>query len=530
MNKRSWVALIAFGLLSASSALAQPAFFTQTAFAPKFAEEYFGEGKQRGVMLSSLPLADRALVELALPRSGISRGNTADVTFVLNGAQFMGDVSLHSLTARTSCSASAVLNYLSVSRKAGGIDGQNFVTFGVSILDPGTGSGGEAICFHLPDILANPIRLENERKGVTVSVSIDVGTSAGPNYFPTRIQDRVSSQDIRLADRRILDTAPAIAVSVGTGSTAIVSLDDRTVISGGGTDDCNPPDPTNVRTGVQVGALTIGPPVPYERTLRTLTGDYVYLPSSSRQLPPLLSGSVTGFHTSLDGTVEIKVRSSRGFKSGDKVEYCDSGMTVVPGGRDSFEQPIEPIRSGMPIVYVPAEGRMLSLDTITAEATVKLNDPLNDKQIAIASSTGEIEYDGVTVDGYAQGIVKQGGIDRSFLRVHCESIPAGGTGICTVFALCRASNDGKQVQKPNGDSEIANDPEQPPNEFFGRLGDIALGNTSVFSSQHIGDALGGGWENGRGVCDLLSNGKLNVQHMVRAGNVLVNNSYVVGKP
>ena len=65
--------------------------------------------------------------------------------------------------------------------------------------------------------------------------------------------------------------------------------------------------------------------------------------------------------------------------------------------------------------------------------------------------------------------------------------------------------------------------------YFGGPVEVGAGETGVVSSDMIAAAIGGGWDSGRGRCDMVSNGDLSVQHMVRSGHTLVNNSVVVNK-
>ena len=66
--------------------------------------------------------------------------------------------------------------------------------------------------------------------------------------------------------------------------------------------------------------------------------------------------------------------------------------------------------------------------------------------------------------------------------------------------------------------------------YFGELDAmIGPGATEVVSSDTIAEVLGGGWSKGRGSCIMWSNRGLEIQHMVRAGHVLINNTAVVNK-
>ena len=104
---------------------------------------------------------------------------------------------------------------------------------------------------------------------------------------------------------------------------------------------------------------------------------------------------------------------------------------------------------------------------------------------------------------HAFGIVKAGGTDASFVRVSCRAAAAP----CEVRLEC-LDQDGLR--------------------YGGPLLPTPAGATTVWSSDRIADALGGGWTKGRGRCAILSDAPLGVQHMVRSGGVLINSTMVDG--
>ena len=65
--------------------------------------------------------------------------------------------------------------------------------------------------------------------------------------------------------------------------------------------------------------------------------------------------------------------------------------------------------------------------------------------------------------------------------------------------------------------------------YFGGPMQIGAGETTVVTSDALATMLGGGWGSGRGRCELVSNRGLAIQHMVRAHDILINNSVVVNK-
>ena len=152
---------------------------------------------------------------------------------------------------------------------------------------------------------------------------------------------------------------------------------------------------------------------------------------------------------------------------------------------------------------MPGGVDVLKPGAFIAGAAYLFNDRRNANTPILPMSQGEIKYAGVEVEGYAYGVVKGGGSDTSYVRVTCEH-----TMDCLVFGDC-AGADGT--------------------EYFSAAPPIPAGETVAWSSDEIAAVLGGGWTEGRGRCDLHSTGQLSVQHMVRSGHTLVNNSTVVGR-
>ena len=197
------------------------------------------------------------------------------------------------------------------------------------------------------------------------------------------------------------------------------------------------------------------------------------------------------------------------FGSGDMV-YLGTKALTVAGGVASGSVGIEGLlqSKGMKVIYVPGGVDDLKPSTLVAVGMLDFDDGMNASPKSGPTATGgvslgNIVYDGYTSQGYAYGVVRGGGTDSSHVRIGCTS-PSG----CNVFLDCT---------------------DQAGMSYFGELDMIGGNGTSVSSSDVIADALGGGWSSGRGSCSLVSNAALEVQHMVRAGHMLINNSVVVNK-
>ncbi len=157
---------------------------------------------------------------------------------------------------------------------------------------------------------------------------------------------------------------------------------------------------------------------------------------------------------------------------------------------------------GVDLTYHPGGVDDLLPGEINTTVALQFDNPLNQSGlIENEVTTATINYEGFAVEAYAQGMVKAGGAAATHLRVACAS-----TTDCSVFADCR---------------------DQFGERLFGELGVVAAGGLEVYDSDEIGEALGGGWDAGRGRCDLLSNGALEVQSMLKQGSTTSNNSVVI---
>ena len=199
----------------------------------------------------------------------------------------------------------------------------------------------------------------------------------------------------------------------------------------------------------------------------------------------------------LSGTADVTVTGP--FGSGDKVYFGTNAMKVSGGmamGLMNIEGLLQS-KTGMKVIYVPGGVDDLKPSSFVGVGMLDFNNAMNASPKSGPTATGgtsmgKIEYDGYTSQGYAYGVVRGGGTDSSHVRIGCTS-PAG----CNVFLDCT---------------------DQSGMSYFGELGAIGGNGTSVSSSDVIADALGGGWSMGRGSCSLVSNAKLEVQHMVRSGS------------
>ena len=208
------------------------------------------------------------------------------------------------------------------------------------------------------------------------------------------------------------------------------------------------------------------------------------------------------------GHVDVVVKGT--FGTGDKVVYGTPAKAAeISDGMASVRLPIGLMDAPTKFIYVPGGLDELRRGTIAAMAVLSFRAGGNaseDPAQAAAVSTGTISYAGVDVDAYAYGVFKRGGPDVSYLRVHCATSPL--TGGCTVFLDCK---------------------DMAGKSYFGEAGVIEADATAVWSSTDVAAVLDGGWSSGKGACDLLSNGTLEVQHMIRSGGALVNNSVVIGR-
>jgi hypothetical protein len=507
-------ALFAAGLLLAGGAWGQQARLDQMSSTNvKYASELFGTQEGREI------LTDAPGPYIALsPSDNIGANNEAKITYTLNGATFSATAGSANLALREDCAAAGPgVDGMVVTLHSGGAKGDGSVTYsvravgGADAIDP-----MELICFRVPNIQATLTNIAGPPPaaplmGVSVSVAIEPTASAA-NPFPSMITGGVPAGDPPMTtkvapdDMAILEVAEAIDVQLGMGGTAEVAVAKRMEIAAGGMSDPSATSPATAAMGLKVGAVTIGSAQASradELGLRSLDGKTVYVIDGDTAA----ATPATGFGPALGGKVMITVSGE--FRAGDKVVYGTKAMDPE-GGKVEFSEPLAFIADAdaKPIVYVPGGAEALTPGTFTATAMYDFNDANNNNAKKIAPSSGTIKYQGVAGAGYAHGVVQSDGSEASYLRVRCAKAPAPAE-TCTVFADCTS---------------------QQAASYFGQLGEINAKATAVFDSNAIAEALGGGWDGGRGACELMSDGMIEVQHMVRTGHgLLINNSVVVGR-
>ena len=437
----------------------------------------------------------------------------ADITFTLTGATFSQTVSPANLDRRSACTDATLTAGLSIAVASGGARGDSSVTFKVEATAdfPDTA----ALCFWVPNVQATLANLSPpgtppamQVMGVAATATIAQGVT-NSNPFPARISgplagdvdanedgDALDGAEVGSspnAGSRIFTGARALITGLGDGGMAMVALTDRTKIIGStGTPDPSASDPKTATTGLLVGTLSVATAPTAATAIWQLDG----------------GGYVVDADGDLDGSLGGQIMLSVGgpFQDGDKVVFDlpgDSTRSMTPSGGMATTS-VE-LASGMtPIVYVPGGTANLRPSKFAAMAKYAFNSLDNNNALPIMASVGSITYQGINVEGYAYGVVKGGGMDMSYVRATCEA----ASDACHVFADCTG---------------------QDGTPYFGGPVAIPAGATGVVDSDAIAAALGGGWDAGRGRCDIWSTAPLAVQHMVRSGHVLINSSTVVGR-
>ena len=434
------------------------------------AAEYFGAAEGRMVAArSATNLPTR--VAILFRNATIQGGNEADLTFSLTGATFAGRVSLSQFN---------VPGDVSVKLVEGGQGGDSSVTVRIRVSPSQFVSLNREVYFVVPDLQVTPVILNppdapgDQKRGAAVDVSIEVVTRAsGP--FPDVIGSELNT-DEDAEPVTIYELASVVDVAVSGEATEEVALTDRKVLVGG-TDD-------------EPAVLEIG-------AVRTTI--------SATNVKPLMEAATT---FGPDVTVanfpgDLVVTATGNFQTDDKVMLGeDMELTRNEDGGYSGSIAIEDAAaaSDVKITYLPGGVDYLLPSTFTTTVAVQYDDELNASGPVDGQGTGTIEYQGLSLAAYAHGIIKPGGVATTYLRVVCAS-----TTDCSVFASCK---------------------DQLGGSYFGELGVVAAGNLVVYNHNEIGEALNGGWDAGRGRCDLLSNGVLEVQNMLSQGKATSNNSAV----
>lgn len=547
-------ALILASALFAAGAWGQTVTLRQWASSIDVAAEYFGaaDGREVGRDVkgnTADPLPPRITVTIhgnvspddgtTVTAGAIDEGNIARITYALRGATFAETVSSSNLTG-ANLAGDAVLETEIVS---GGAEGDSSVTIevevaGGNIASDDTLANNRAVTgtpprlvFEVPMLQVTGAVLETDpltgatvKKGVTVTASIAPRRSRS-NPFPTVIQgaDADGMADgstvgakvdkIALAQSQVynmLSHGLDFAWGAPQSNVEQVSVRDRKTIIAvlAKTKDPSVKNPDDAGPALRIGTINISPPASIPRDLGgedpaviTTDDDDAQLPVEEREVGDGLSG---------DAVVTVYGP----FQTGDKV-YLGTRSMSIDGGAAMGSMGIESLlrsEDGMNVIYVPGGVDDLKPRRFVATAALDFDDSDNSSEISSGPpgppfygvSQGTLQYRGFSSQGYAYGVVRGGGMEQSQVRVTCEASTA-----CVIFADCT---------------------DQAGMSYFGGPVQVGPGATEVVSSDEIAAALDGGWSSGRGRCDMVSSGALSVQHMVRSGDALINNSLVVNKP
>ncbi len=512
---RSALPLLA-GLLLSAGAWGQSVKLEQSVSYQLFvAQEFFGAADGRTVVIDD---GAQAAVNINIvgaaegtPNVGtLDAGNKATLTFTLAGATFAGPVTPNVL--KLFRGGTELPNVVRTIDDGGG-RGDRSVSFELDVratVDLAT-AGQEFFFFAVPSLVVDPVVLnptampDDRVQGVTVVATITQGASVS-NPFPTQVVGADGAPNlaagvlVNLNNSRLITLQRAVAAAMGAGETANVAINNLKAIADG--TQVTMADGTTKVRGVTVGALSITP---------TPSPDASGTRSALRVLRSNAKTNVNGvLNAGLGGTARVTV--SGPFQEGDRVVLGDNQAAQ---GAKAFEMADGAMTTDVqlasmastPVVYIPGGTADLRPGVFSASLELRFNDPLNDSGPVGAPSTGRIEYAGITTRAYAYGVVRGGGLESSFLRVGCVDAPSPAR-TCSVYMTCF---------------------DQAGQSHFGGIDPIPNNATVVVNSAAIATALGGGWSSGRGRCDLMSNGALEVQHMVRSGGgVQVNNSVVIG--
>ena len=515
--------LLLGGLLLSAGALGQSTTITQSKGGNfNVASEFFGSPDGREVLFILPDVGDFTSAQTSQPyisltvagtgtggAGSLGSGNSTRITYTLNGATFAASAGGTNLRF---FEGGSLGTGISVRVVDGGARGARSVTYEVETTANIDATGAtKALYFFPPNLQVSPILLNPQEtnpaaqvQGVTVVASIDgSGATVTSNPFPRTVlgtgTDRSTGAMIvnPLADGEILRLAPALSASLGMPGAvneANVDIRNRTALADGLVVTMSNGDRTR---GLKVGELSI-----------TLTEPG----SAPRTLRSLARTNVGGnLDSALGGTADVTVTGP--FQTGDTVilgenRASDSSKAfdmAADGSAATVSVPIATM-AAMNVVYVPGGTVDLRPGLFLASLALDFNDD-NARDGIVGGSSGRVKYAGITTQAYAYGVVRGGGVESSFIRVTCLNPPASAMGMCSVFLDC-AGQDGTP--------------------YFGELDRVPMNATSVFDSGEVARAIGGGWGTGRGRCDLMSNGSLEVQHMVRSGGTQVNNSVVIG--
>ena len=545
-----------------------------------FAAEYFGDPRE---VLNSTGLRGNLAMRTRLKTVDfnnaryVAKGNVVLLTYRLMGATFASSISTAGLTITRKASQTGGSNAggspeelldVAVSPGGGGAVGDNYVTYRLTVGDdciigksvtgltlgdlasgipdtfdpcdgsaPANNSNGwstdsgasvkleDFILFNLPNLMVDPVALlapeGADRRmppttGVAVVVSFESVESvgAGGMTFPTTIAglydhdgrpDTPGKVDLGHpggGDALILRSTPVLTVSLADGTDAEVDIRAREVLDDDGGSVAMKVDEEDVRA-LKVATLMI------DATAPDATAGYESVYQLRTHTQPTTS---TGVQASLGGNVDVTVVGP--FREGDAVYLGTTKMTMNDNGDFMGSTSIaNTADGGVAVNYVPNGTVDLRPGDFSATAALKFNEAKNASgAIPLSRTPGEadgmgmasIAYQSIGPMAYAYGVVRAGGMETSFLRVGCVTSAAG----CAVFLDCT---------------------DQAGAAYFGELMGIPRGATMVYDSDAIASSFpNGGWERGRGSCQLLSNGALEVQHNVRSGSIQTSQNIVIG--
>ena len=407
--------------------------------------------------------------KLTLTITGASAGSTGDLTVWLEGATFAGTVSLSDFAP----------DKAEVALVSGGAEGDSSVVIGVT-----TATTDEAkIVYTVPNLDVKPVAIAFDqtrrptRFGAKVKMSMRPTNNKGEPGGPL---PNVTPKTTTLVSDIIDTTSPALNASTTPGGTADVSLagpkPNLKVFAVG----------EAVEGSKAKGLLVGGVAVSFNSGLEDLTGN------------PLDETS-KGF----GGDLDVAVNGA--FGPDDSLTFGGKKLEISGNSATGAIAIADVGTSSTPVIYIPGGQVDLRPSTITAQFRLDFDDAKSADRLVdkpAPATRGTIRFAGIRKEAYAYAVVKPNGAAVSYVRATCK-----GAGGCKVFADC---ND------------------QVGNRYFGELGMIGFGQTQVFNSNQIGEAVGGGWDTGRGRCDLYSSGGMAVQHLINQGGTLVNNSVVIG--
>ena len=539
------------GLLLSAGAWGQSVKLEQSVdYRLNVASEFFGDPDGRAVTTydtspnndpTPVPTNKWAAIRIAIkgdPTADtgmLGEGNKASLTFVLTGATFNGAVTANSLKLRRG-TATAELPNIVKTITAGGADGDDRVTFELSVtstLDLATApaSDEEHLLFEVPGLTVKPTALTQGATPVT-GVRVDANIrpiSSTSNAFPRLVLSATPDTGATpgtksLGDARVISLHSALGASLGAGGIAQVAIDNlKAIASGTEVNMGGGAKPLGLTVGSLIVALAdptgVGSVAPLDfNGAAANQSNLLNLAANARTRTTV--SEVETLNADLQGRLSVVV--SGPFQEGDRVflgadQSGSSGRVFGESGEArSTDVVLRSSMPGTPVVYVPGGVEDLRPGMFNASLSLLPYNPANlsgPVAGAAGSSRGEIRYKDITTQAYAYGVWRADDTEAtSILRLTCASTKA-----CSIFISCF---------------------DESGTPYFGNLTTtetVPSGSTGVYSSANIAAALGVGdddsWNEGSGGrCDLLSNGKLEVQHMVRASsNLLHNNSVVIGE-